>query len=208
MTKKNASTEGVNKDPESVALQTGIAVGDPGEGSLSQEEINSAVNKYATEDSDREALMELTTGIVLLGFIGLVPCMFLGRPFVAGISWGAGVLTAILWAHSMHRSLQISFGMSEGDAISNLRNHTVRRYLLAVGIIVLLYFLTSQEDRIYCITYVFGIYMMKLSAYLQPFTHGILVRFGISKPYPKARSVEEILAEAKAESEKAHGTDS
>lgn len=141
-----------------------------------------------TEITEREntnrpesVLRELLVGILSIGLIVQIVCLFFSQAVFLSACWWCGQAVAVFYAIHMYRSISRALDLSEGDAISLVRYHSIIRYLAVVVVALLLFFLLGQENRRYGLMYVFGVLSLKLGAYIQPLIHKLLMRFNIKK---------------------------
>jgi hypothetical protein len=122
--------------------------------------------------NENRTLLELRTGIIFLGLIGLL--ITAGLAFVpsvnAGwmcISWTFGILTALVSATDMYRTLDKALDLPENDARKKIYFGYIRRYVI-FGVMLAIFCLSDKLDPVvFFIAYI----TLKLSAYLQPLTH-------------------------------------
>ncbi len=124
--------------------------------------------------NENRTLLELRTGVFTLGLIGLiitaslafVPSMNLRWKWMS-LSWIFGILTALVSATDMYRTLDKALDLPEGDARKKIYFGYIRRYVI-FGVMLAIFCLSDKLDPIvFFIAYI----TLKLSAYLQPLTH-------------------------------------
>lgn len=122
--------------------------------------------------NENRTLLELRAGILILGLIGLaVTALFAFNPSVDAlwlcISWTFGILTALVSATDMYRTLDKALDLPEGDARRKIYFGYLRRYVI-LGVMLAIFCLSEKLDPI---VFFVGYITLKLSAYLQPLTH-------------------------------------
>lgn len=114
-------------------------------------------------------LFELETGIIIFGIV----CQLVILPFGERIQYSAGlwigILTALIAAWHMWRSLDRGLELSEKGAVSYLSRQNILRYV----IIVLILIVTASAKIGNPLTAFLGIMGLKVSAYMQPLTKKI-----------------------------------
>ena len=122
--------------------------------------------------NENRTLLELRTGIIFLGLIGLVitACLAFVPSMDARwmcISWIFGILTALVSATDMYRTLDKALDLPEGNARKKIYFGYIRRYVI-FGVMLAIFCLSDKLDPVvFFIAYI----TLKLSAYLQPLTH-------------------------------------
>ena len=117
-------------------------------------------------------LLELKTGIVILGLLGLIITACFGPLFKEKapwmcLSWVFGMLTALLSASDMYRVLDRALDLPEKQAQRAIYMGYLKRYVI-LGIMLVLFCLSEKLDPIaFFISYM----TLKLAAYMQPLTH-------------------------------------
>jgi len=150
------------------------------------------IEEYVPDiNSDQETLRELSAGIVLMGVIGQIFFLIFKMSVLVSWCWWIGIVLAVTWAVHMRNAIKAAVSLSENDAIVQMKKNAVIRYMIAVLVMVVLYYRLEESERVYAIAYLAGIYMMKLGAYLQPFVHKVFVLLGLSKPYPEGKALPE-----------------
>lgn len=118
-----------------------------------------------------ETLLELMIGIFLWGiFWQMAGVWFV--PDKAGCSLGLwiGVVTAVLCAVHMYRSLDRALDLSEKDAQKYMTSRSMMRYGLIIAVLLFL-MITEEGNPLCCFLGVMG---LKAAAYLQPLLHRVL----------------------------------
>lgn len=150
------------------------------------------IDEYIPDiNSDEETLRELAAGIVLMGIAGQILFIILKLSILVSWCWWIGIVIAVTWSVHMRNGIKAALSMEEKDAIVQMKKHSVIRYMIAVLIMVVLYFRLKENERVYAVAYLAGIYMMKAGAYLQPTVHRFFVLLGLSKPYPIGKALPE-----------------
>lgn len=116
--------------------------------------------------------MELETGIVTLGIIGLP----ITAAVAAGVktdvlwtcfSWAFGILTAMLSALDMYTTLDKALDLPENYARRKIYFGYLKRYVI-LGVLIAIFCIVPKLNPIaFFVAYM----MLKIGAYLQPFTH-------------------------------------
>lgn len=113
-------------------------------------------------------LMELLVGIILLGVVIQIVCIFVSKDYLYNaIGLWTGIAVACFMAVHMKRSIEDELDLGEEGAQKHARSAYATRTvvtLLIIGIVI--YFNLGNP-----ITVVIGIFPLKLSAYLQPQIH-------------------------------------
>jgi len=123
---------------------------------------------------ENRTLLELRSGIVFLGLLGLIiTAAFAFVPdFSAGwlcISWIFGILTALASATDMYRVLDKALDLPEKQAKAKIYFGYLRRYVI-LGIMLAVICISSKLNPIvFFIAYM----TLKISAYMQPVTHRV-----------------------------------
>lgn len=120
-----------------------------------------------------ESLPELLIGIVVFGLlVEFVPVWFVEDKLGYTIGVVAGVITAIVVAAHMAWSLDQSFAYDEEGAVRHMQKNSALRYgiqLLVLGVLIA----TGWGNPVGAF---FGMYGLKVSAYIAPFTHKLFRR--------------------------------
>lgn len=121
-----------------------------------------------------KTLLELIFGIFIYGII----CQIIGGILVEdkfGYSSGLwiGIVTAVAAAVHMWHSLDRALDFDEGTAGKKMQAQSIVRYVIIVIIMVL----TMVNGITNPLAAFLGIMGLKVAAYIQPFTHKLLIRF-------------------------------
>lgn len=121
-----------------------------------------------------KTLIELLTGILLFGMI----CQIAGAFFVkdlASYSSGLwiGIVTALATAVHMYHSLDRALDLDAGSASKKIQVQSIIRYVF----IVIIMGITMVNGYTNPLAAFLGIMGLKVAAYLQPFTHKLIIRF-------------------------------
>ena len=121
-----------------------------------------------------DTLIELLAGILFFGVIIQIICIFVLEEFLYhAIGLWTGIIVACFLAIHMQRSIEDVLDLGPDGAEKHARNaYAIRTVVTLVVIGVVIYFKLGNP-----ITLVIGIFPLKLSAYLQPFTHKLLLWF-------------------------------
>ena len=121
----------------------------------------------------RKILNEMMIGLVVWLIPVLIILLIIAHNKVAmalGVLWG-GVWAAVLLLH-MYRHLDIALDMDPKHAQGHVQFAAIKRmFIMAVVIVVSM----TAYRYIHPVGTVFGIYGMKISAYLQPMVHKFIV---------------------------------
>lgn len=153
-------------------------------------------------------LLELETGIVTFGIIGLP----ITAAVAAGVktdvlwtcfSWAFGILTAMVSALDMYNTLDKALDLPENDARRRIYFGYLKRYVI-LGVLIAMFCIAEKLNPIaFFIAYM----MLKTGAYLQPLTHKAYnAYFGETDPEPLSQEEYDALhPELVPESEKNTG---
>ena len=123
----------------------------------------------------RKILNEMMVGLVVWLIPVLIILLIIAHNKVAmalGVLWG-GVWAAVLLLH-MYRHLDIALDMDPKHAQGHVQFAAIKRmFIMAVVIVVSM----TAYRYIHPVGTVFGIYGMKISAYLQPMVHKFIVAY-------------------------------
>lgn len=121
-----------------------------------------------------DTLIELLAGIIFFGAIIQSICIFaLKDHLYHAIGLWSGIIVACFMAIHMQRSIEDALDLGPDDAEKHVRNaYAIRTVVTLVVIGVVICFKLGNP-----ITLVIGIFPLKLSAYLQPFTHKLFLWF-------------------------------
>lgn len=121
----------------------------------------------------RKILNEMMIGLVVWLILVLIILLIIAHNKIAmvlGVLWG-GVWAAVLLLH-MYRHLDIALDMDPKHAQGHVQFAAIKRmFIMAVVIVVSM----TAYRYIHPVGTVFGIYGMKISAYLQPMVHKFIV---------------------------------
>lgn len=125
-------------------------------------------------------LLELWAGIIAMGVLGQTVMFFVKQKVYFTIGWWYGVVLSLFMAWHMWRALDKGLDLGEG-ASSYLTKANIIRYV----IVAIAYILLAVIDFGDPIAAFVGVLMLKVSAYIQPFTHKIFKEmFGWVDIYP------------------------
>ena len=121
----------------------------------------------------RKILNEMMIGLVVWLIPVLIILLIIAHNKIAmalGVLWG-GVWAAVLLLH-MYRHLDIALDMDPKHAQGHVQFAAIKRmFIMAVVIVISM----TAYRYIHPVGTVFGIYGMKISAYLQPMVHKFIV---------------------------------
>ena len=121
----------------------------------------------------RKILNEMMIGLVVWLIPVLIILLIIAHNKIAmvlGVLWG-GVWAAVLLLH-MYRHLDIALDMDPKHAQGHVQFAAIKRmFIMAVVIVISM----TAYRYIHPVGTVFGIYGMKISAYLQPIVHKFIV---------------------------------
>ena len=121
-----------------------------------------------------KTLWELILGILLYGCIcQIIGLFFVENKFSYSTSLWVGLLTAVAAAIHMWWSLDRALDLDEGTAGKKLQAQSIVRY----AIIVMVMAITMISGVTNPLAAFLGIMGLKVAAYLQPFTHKLIIRF-------------------------------
>lgn len=170
------------------------------------------MNLKAVLKKRNRTLLELVSGIVFLGLTGIAVVLIIVlcgkfKVFPPVFSWIFGILTAIVSALDMYRTLDKALDLPEGDARKKIYFGYLKRYVI-LGILIAIF---CMSDRLNPIAF-FAAYMcLKIAAYMQPLTHKIYnAYFGETDPVPMSQEVydalhPELVPENEKPKDKEHG---
>ena len=116
-------------------------------------------------------------GNLIYGVIGLVVCLLISKDKVAsGIGFLSGVLLACFMVWHMNRALWLGLNETEDGALKEMRKSILLRVLVLIVVFLALFF-SRKADLVAAL---FGLFSLKVSAYLQPVLHKVI-------RYPKRR---------------------
>lgn len=126
-------------------------------------------------------LLELVTGILVTGILGQAGAFFVERKLYYTLGWWSGILIAIFVAWHMWRTLDKGLDLGEAGAPKYLASANIIRYV----IVAVAYIAVAVLDFGNPIATFFGILMLKVAAYIQPYTHKIFTKlFGWEEVFP------------------------
>ncbi|MBQ6888752.1 MAG: hypothetical protein IJN54_14725 [Lachnospiraceae bacterium] len=121
-----------------------------------------------------KTLLELLAGIFIYGIIcQVVGFVLVEDRFSYSTGLWIGIITAIAAAIHIWKSLDRALDFDEGTAGKKMQAQSVIRYV----IIVIIMGLTMINGVTNPLAAFLGIMGLKVAAYLQPFTHKLLIRF-------------------------------
>lgn len=121
-----------------------------------------------------KTLLELIAGIFIYGIIcQVVGFILVEDRFSYSTGLWIGIITAIAAAIHIWKSLDRALDFDEGTAGKKMQAQSVIRYV----IIVIVMGLTMISGVTNPLAAFLGIMGLKVAAYLQPFTHKLLIRF-------------------------------
>ena len=125
-------------------------------------------------------LLELWAGITATGFVGQVVVFLVERKAYFTIGWWYGIVLSLFMAWHMWRSLDRGLDLGDG-AGQYLSKANIIRYVIVAAAYIALALLDFGNP----IAAFFGILMLKVAAYIQPFTHKIFKKmFGWVDVFP------------------------
>lgn len=126
-------------------------------------------------------LLELWTGIAAMGILGQTVVFFVDRKLYYTLGWWAGILISMFMAWHMWRSIDRGLELGEAGAPKYLTSANLIRYIIVAAS----YIAVAVFDFGNPIAAFFGILMLKVAAYLQPFTHKAFIKlFGWEEVFP------------------------
>lgn len=129
-------------------------------------------------NSANETLKEMLTGIVLYGIVVQLICLCVTthRGYVSAGLW-IGIFTGIGIAIHMKRSIEDALDLGEGNAEKHMKKTYAFRYAVTALVFgTAIYFHIGNPIAILA-----GVIGLKISAYLQPYTHKIFLKIKKSK---------------------------
>lgn len=124
-------------------------------------------------------MIELIIGVLVYGiigelliiglnyFTGIMEELFKDDIFFIAVGFLIGIILAIVLVTYMARSVETAVEMGENGALKHTMISSVIRFVIIVGIIVLL--MVTHVGNVFAM--LFGALGLKLSAYVQPVTH-------------------------------------
>lgn len=126
------------------------------------------VKKTDMKRKINETLLELMVGIFLWGVLWQAAGIwFVSDKMGCSLGLWLGVLTALLCAVHMYRSLDRALDLSEKDAQKYMMSRSMMRYGLII-VVLLTLMVTEAGNPLCCFLGVMG---LKAAAYLQPLLH-------------------------------------
>ena len=122
-------------------------------------------------ENDDSTFLELLLGILASGIVFCVAGIFFVSDktgYVLGVLIGAVLAAFCIW--HMRRTLDMALSLSQKNATS----YAITRNLLRYGVIVLVFAGILWSKAANPLAAFLGLMSMKVSAYLQPFTHKII----------------------------------
>ena len=120
-----------------------------------------------------QTLLELLTGIVVLGVGIQIVCLFVSKNYLYdAVGLWSGIGLCCFSAIHMWRSIEDAVDLGEAGATKHVRLGYATRMvvtLLVAGSVI--YFRIGNY-----VTLLIGVFPLKLAAYLQPFTHKLFQR--------------------------------
>lgn len=119
-------------------------------------------------------LIELILGNLIYGIIITIPILIFmqSRVKMAALLW-LGVFISVAMVVHMYTEIEKSLYMGEHGALKHTRMTTALRYIVVVGVLCVTAFLFRGD----VIVTLVGSMALKVSAYIQPFTHRVLNKF-------------------------------
>ncbi|WP_461809877.1 hypothetical protein [Faecalimonas sp.] len=130
-------------------------------------------------NSADETLKELIVGIIVYGTIVQILVCFIATGNLSYFSLGLwiGVVVAIGMAFHMKRSIEDALDLGEAGAAKHMRKMYTLRYVS----VAIIFGATVYFDVGSPITLLVGVLGLKIGAYLQPYTHKVLLKLKKSK---------------------------
>ena len=118
-----------------------------------------------------QTLIELIIGILISGFlIWLVSLLITGLDAGFGLSYLAGVITAVILSIHMYRSIDRALDMDPQDAQKYMR----KAYMIRTLFIIVVAGIVCRFHADDIIAVFLGILCLKFGAFLQPVVHRVL----------------------------------
>ncbi len=132
-----------------------------------------------TDKFDR-TLLELWAGIGMAGVLGQAVVFFVERKVYFTIGWWYGIVLSLFMAWHMWRALDRGLDMGEG-ASGYLTRSNIIRYVIVAGAYIALALIDFGNP----VAAFVGVLMLKVAAYIQPFTHKVFKKmFGWVDIFP------------------------
>ena len=142
-------------------------------------------------------LIELWAGIILTGILGQAAVFFVERKVYFTIGWWYGIVLSLFMAWHMWRALDRGLDMGDGASQYLTKANIIRYVVVAVAYIVL-----TILDFGSPVAAFFGVLMLKVAAYIQPFTHKVFKKmFGWVDVFPPGIPDEEEQSETSQDEE-------
>lgn len=124
-------------------------------------------------ENDNSALLELELGILASGIIFCIAGIFF-VPDKPGYALGIalGVLLAAFSVWHMKKTLDVALSLNEKGAAS----YATTRNLIRYGVIIIVFALIMYTRVVNPLAAFLGLMSMKVAAYLQPFTHKLIIK--------------------------------
>lgn len=121
-----------------------------------------------------KTLIELLMGIMLYGIVCQAAGAFLAdRPAYYSSGLWVGIITAMAAAVHMYRGIDRALDLEEDSAGKKMQMYSIIRY---IGIVTVMG-ITMVNGYTNPLAAFLGIMGLKVAAYLQPFTHKLIIRF-------------------------------
>ena len=142
-------------------------------------------------------LLELWAGIAVAGILGQAVVFLVERKAYFTIGWWYGIMLSLFMAWHMWRALDRGLDMGNGASGYLTRSNIIRYVLVAVAYIAL-----ATIDFGNPVAAFAGVLMLKVAAYIQPFTHKVFKKmFGWVDVFPPGIPDEDELEMVSNESE-------
>ena len=122
-----------------------------------------------------QTLLELLAGIVGLALVVQLIHLLVGKNWIYNsIGLWAGTIIACFWAIHLSRSLEDSLDLGEEAAKRRAVTGYITRMLISLIVLgIVIYFKLGNLVDI-----IVGIFLLKISAYIQPITHKVFLKLG------------------------------
>lgn len=119
-----------------------------------------------------QTLLELLAGIILMGIlIQLVHLIAVDEYLYHAIGLWAGVAVACFWAIHMQRSIEDALDLGEDRATKKAISSYAMRMLVSLIVLgAVIYYDLGNVFSLFV-----GVFLLKISAYLQPLTHKLFL---------------------------------
>ena len=129
-------------------------------------------------NSANETLKELLTGIILYGAIAQIICLIMTEhKLYVSIGLWIGVITGIGIAIHMKRSIEDALDLG----VEHAEKHMKKMYALRYAVTALVFGAAIYFHIGNPIAILIGVIGLKISAYLQPYTHKLILKLKKSK---------------------------